>query len=491
MRGMKRWSLVLPILLAASVARADFSALLFETGEDTVRALRARDLTGDGRIDLVAFTDGPRGMAVHVFDLEVPAGAPSRAMVVVRPDELGLRDVYYAFLARTDAERPPEIVFADRRRGVMAVPLARTEGEVRAGPARLVAETPVLPFYPDSRRMTVLDAAADLDGDRIEELILPCHDGYRVMKTGAPPRHLPLPQAERLLWAPHRFLLLSFALPRLTVADFDGDGRPDLVGGRDGTILVYRKGEDGGFTLSSSFFPPLAPRPPDEERTTPILADVDGDRRTDLLLVQTPSRVGLFEKFTSQQTLFLNSTLLLPDGTDTPAAPASSFKVNGLAINPTLLDFDGDGDLDLLIAALDVDMKSRLLKSVAADYMLFRFDAPSLGFEREPFFRLRRPFPGDQLERNSTAPVCFFTGDFDGDGLKDLLDIADSGAISITAGTTDTGILSSDRYGYRREIFRAEASVENDVLIADLNGDGASDLAAFRGNLVFVVRSTK
>jgi hypothetical protein len=491
MRAMIRSLPIVLVLLSASVARADFSAILFETGEDSVRALRARDLTGDGRIDLVAFTDGPRGTAVHVFDVRAPAGAPSRAAVVVRPDELGLRDIYYACLARTDGNRPPEIVFADRRRGIMAVPLALADGKLRAEPPRLIAETPALPFFPDPRRMTVLDVAADLDGDRIEELVLPCQDGHRVVKTGAPDRSLPLPPAERLPWAPHRFLLLSFALPRLTATDFDGDGRPDLVGGRDGTILVYRQKDDGEFALSSTFFAPLAPRPPDEERTTPLLADVDGDGRTDLLLVQTPSRVGLFEKFTSQQTLFLNPEIFSPDRPGDPAPPASSFKVNGLAINPTLLDFDGDGDLDLMITALDVDMKSRLLKSVGADYMLFRFDTDARGFERQPHFRLRRPFPGEQLEKNSTAPVCFFAGDFDGDGLRDLVDIADSGAISITTGTTDTGILSSDRYGFRKEVFRAEAGVENDVLIADLNGDGASDLAAWRGNLVFVVRSVK
>jgi hypothetical protein len=134
-------------------------------------------------------------------------------------------------------------------------------------------------------------------------------------------------------------------------------------------------------------------------------------------------------------------------------------------------------------------MKSRIRKSVTADYLLFRFDAKKRTFERDPYFKTSRPFPMAQLERNSTAPVCFFTGDFDGDGKRDLLNIADEGHLTIQKGTTETGFLSSARFEFDDTLFRAKASVGNDLVIEDFTGDGISDLAAFEGSRIFLIRS--
>ena len=94
-----------------------------------------------------------------------------------------------------------------------------------------------------------------------------------------------------------------------------------------------------------------------------------------------------------------------------------------------------------------------------------------------------------QLEDNSTAPVCFFTGDFDGDGRRDLLNIADQGHLTIQRGTTDTGLFSSARYEFKDYLFRARAAVHNDVVIKDLDGDGTSDVVAHDQHRIYLVRS--
>ncbi len=486
---------VLPILAlllsAAPPARAaGFATAVLDAGEDTVRAVRARDLTGDGRPEIVAFADGPRGGAVHVF----PATGGG-ALAVLRPAEAGCRDVFYAFAAKTRPDGPAEIVVVDLAKGVAAFALEAAEGGAAAGhrfgAPRVLAEAPALPFPPDPSRLTVLDAEVDLDGDGVEECVLPGADGYRIIASGRAPRHLPLPVPPALEYSAHRSLLLAFAIPRLKPLDLDGDGRTDLAGGLPGEIHVFAQGPDGAFAASRLPFPALAPRPPDEERASAALEDVDGDGKADLLLTQTPARVGLFERFTSQHSLFLGPALFDADGSGRLATPASSFKVDGLSVNPALFDFDGDGDRDLVVTSLGVDMQSRLMKRVMADYMVFRYDAEARGFERQPLFRVSRPFPIAQLEANSTAPVCFLSGDFDGDGARDLLDTADGGHITILAGTSDTGFLSADRYGFRQEIFRARAEVGNDVRIGDLDGDGADDLLAWRGGLVYLVRSQR
>jgi hypothetical protein len=87
--------------------------------------------------------------------------------------------------------------------------------------------------------------------------------------------------------------------------------------------------------------------------------------------------------------------------------------------------------------------------------------------------------------------VCFFEGDFDGDGKRDLLDIADQGHLSIQRGTTDTGLFSSARYDFKDYLFKARATVENDVIVRDLDGDGATDLVAHDDHRIYVVRSGK
>jgi hypothetical protein len=490
---------LLPLLLilglsGAQAAQADLVTALLSTGEDEIRELRVADLTGDGVDEIIAFTSGAEGAGVHVFDARPKGPGPHAALAVLRPAAQGHQEVYFACLARLVKGQGAEIVLVDRRRGVNAFRLVPNAGGTNppgfAAPRKL-GPAPELPFYPEKGSFPVLDAAMDLDGDGVEELVLPCSEGHLVLRPGGEPLILNTAVTQVLETPAHRFMTLGFTVSRPVKLDWDGDGRADLAAVRRGVLVLHLQREDRTFLRVSRPVDVLRKDPASATHATPLLGDVDHDGRTDLLLTLSPSTVGLFERFTSRQLLFLSPHILSPETPGRLATPSDIVKTEGISINPTLTDYDGDGDLDLLVTSLGLDMKSRIRKSVSADYLLFRFDEKERKFEHDPWLKVSRPFPMAQLERNSTAKVCFFTGDFDGDGKKDLLNIADQGHLTIQRGTTDTGLFSSARYDFKDYLFRARAAVQNDVVVTDLDGDGTSDLVAHDEHRIYLVRSRR
>lgn len=495
-------TLLLPALLlflAGGASAAEFEPQLLGGDGAPVRTVRTREMTGDGLLEVVAVASGAEGPEVRIYVPDAGGRYPRTASVTFRTGGDGASEVYYAALVRLAAARPAELLVVDRRGGVqVAGVVAGEDGTFALGSFRRIADAPPLPFPPDPTELPLLDVGFDLDGDGAEELVLPSAEGYRVYGIGdakggeSSITVVPLAPVLSAGEAPHRFFRLDWDLPRLTVADWDGDRLPDLIGGHRDRLVLFLQTKDDTFYEASRPLGILARDEESEERTETALGDVNGDGRVDLVVASHAARTDPLERFSTRFSLYLNPRVFEPGGGGRLSTPTASFVLPGVGVNPVLLDFDGDGDRDLLVTVLDITPGSRLRKAVQAEYRLYRFDAKKGTFEADAFFTESRPYPAEQLDRGSTAPVCFFGGDFDGDGAKDLLDLADEGRIAIHLGRPNTGLFSSSRYGFREEAaFAATMRLSNEVIVGRLGGRDADDVVAWRGDRIYVIRKVR
>jgi hypothetical protein len=267
-------TLLLLLLLTAPAAASGLKGQRMDIGAGQVRAVRARDLTGDGLHDIVAFSDGKDGLAIRFWCARKDGAYRSKTPdIVFRPKEQGLVQMYYAALVKPFAGRPAVLLVVDRRKGIFTFAVEAKESIRLAAPVR-VGDAPPLPFYPDDVRISVLDVGRDLDGDGEEELLLPSIEGYRILevpggkKAAHASRVIDTGSSHSLSGHAHRFLTLHWEIPLLTVADWDGDGIKDMIAGHDGRFLLYLQRKDGTFMKETRRLDILRP-PPGSPRSGP------------------------------------------------------------------------------------------------------------------------------------------------------------------------------------------------------------------------------
>jgi hypothetical protein len=383
----------------------NLGGLAYESGPplDTVlsvEAMRARDVNGNGNIDLiVAGASGGQGGAWVFQNL-------GGRMFSVRQQVAAAGKLPAIELADLDGDGDLDMALADE-------PSLRTlanRGDGGFEPARV--------FRPGASSGPSV-AAGDLDGDGILDLAWRNKGELRVA-------YEPWNDEERLRseFGPGR------SFDRAVAADFDGDGRLDLVAASaaGGAVAFYRS--EGVFEYAEArlHFGIQAP-------TAVAGADLDGDGREELICADRRGAIVVLEAAVAGG---LAATRELP----LPARPAVL----------EVADLDGDGDLDLAVAC---DLGTAAL----ADPLVVLWNVGDGSFAPASVFSL---VP-------ALMPASLQATDLDGDGRLDLA-VAGKGAAPHWLRSAGEGrfeaarSLGEDLRGYSA------------LATADLDGGGAIDL---------------
>jgi len=474
-------------------------------------ALFAVDLDRDGRRDLalvVASTEWGQigieerqeidelGTYVEVLTV-VPALFDRRELVVHRGDERGrfaeeplrleLPESVHAVFEGPRAE--PLLAWTDD--GVAAV-------EIREGALALVPRIAAPSPLAGSRDfLSDLRLTDDLDGDGERDLLLPVEEGYQVHLAGAtdlalePASRFAAPLAERLPGDPRHYARGSVRhLPIPEILDLDGDRRPELVfRNHDAKWDEMRVLANLGGGRFGAPVDPLGGRGRDADPGVVWMGDLDGDGRGEIVTAEElePESDSMRAEmaYAKRPRIRYAVHALGADFVWNPE-PKRRFEAFGYIFEGSsevplplgVRDLDGDGRPDLVAMSLDFSMLQALRVVTARSIRL--------GLDFEPSCQLLdgsfRAVPGQdlggrftlRLERLRLGQLSSFSGDFDGDGRADFLQLGRGRRAIVRRGAEGCRYPEAAEATIELEAEPADLAL---VRVVDLDGDGRSDLA--------------
>jgi len=285
-------------------------------------------------------------------------------------------------------------------------------------------------------------AYADLNGDGKPDVIVENGDSTFsvLLNTTAPGAAVPVFTAEQVVST-------SEPISAITVADINGDGKPDVIVANDygGSISVFRNGTAPGattavFAARQTFLIGNVSSAPNHVTA----ADLNGDGKPDLVITAANLDAVV---------VLLNTTAA---GSATSAfATKKAFAAGTNPVHVTTADINGDGKLDLIVANYQAKSISVLLNATAPGAV-----SPSFGAQ--------------QVFATGGFPAAIGAGDLNGDGRPDLA-IANSADNTVSVFLNTTTLGSTTVHFAAQKTFATLAGPES-LQLLDVNGDGKADI---------------
>jgi hypothetical protein len=306
---------------------------------------------------------------------------------------------------------------------------------------------------------------------------------------------------------PKNDITTSYYPHAISIADFNNDGKPDVVvpKGSSSTVSVLTNTSANG---TISFSSPLELTAAGNSHECAATGDLDGDGKPDLVIANTWN--------TSSISIFRNTTT----GATISFALKLDYAADNAPYSVAISDLDGDGKPDIITAnngsdhislfrntstpgnisfdnRIDISAPTVPYSVVANDldgdgkpeliYMT-QNTSSNLSVMKNKSVKGSFAFDNPIVLANLPAPFVPAVGDLDGDGLPDIAASCGGGYIVVKKNTSTPGNLSFSGL----QMTFSTADYAECVAIADIDGDGKPDLAATnRGTKsVSVLRNT-
>jgi hypothetical protein len=419
-------------------ATPTFSAQQTLATGTTPVAVVAADLDGDGRPDLVVANNGADTLSVLLNTATPGASVPSFGAQQTVPTG---SHPSWASVADVNGDGRPDLVVANHDANSVGVLL----NLAAAGNATVsFAAQQSFPVGAAPTQTTL----ADVNGDGLPDVLV----GYNGGSSVAVLLDVTAPGASAANFAAAVALPVGAGLHSVAATDFNGDGKPDLVAtnGADGTMSVLLNTR-----VAANTAPPLAAKQDFASAFDPVglavpyfvtTADLNGDGKPDMIVVDSDaanSNIGVF----------FNTTL---PGVAAPTFGARQIFATGSGSQVlAVADFNADGKLDLAVQNRNAGTLSVLLNTAVPGA-----GAPS--------------FAAQQILASGADAVSIAAADLNGDGRPDL-------AVALHGSTTLGVLLNTTAPGANTVTFTTQQTFSTGtapfgVAIADINGDGRSDL---------------
>ena len=460
---------------AASAAGNGFDEFVVDTGFRVEQPVLVADLYGNGRRQLlIAGRDDAHKQHLAIYSLDSIRESGAEPLTTLHPGpNLIAYDV--ARLGDDDALlfiEPGRVLRYNFVDGdfVEVIKIRSIYGQQRSGD--------IVP----------IDFFRDIDGDGLDDLIVPDTAGYRI-RLQRPDGSL---SEESLLEKSSRMTVtdrvVSFESRPLFSGDTNFDGLTDLGVWRGNTLRVYPRlsdhryqGEPDTVQLGLGLLSEAELRALEaaagsvdqrglSRKNIVSIEDRNGDNLPDILLESTMS-MGVFDK---RNTLSLHLGRRQDESLVYREAEDALLASEGLQYGMVTTDIDGDGMQDLVVRKVRLSF-SRVIRALLSGNVSLRLNffrmTPDGRYAEEPNY-VAKTNVHFSMSSGQVDIAAVAVADFDGDGLKDLMMQTRPDQLSLSHGVANENLFAD-------ESIRIEVDLpRNGDLVAseDIDDDGRSDL---------------